>query len=187
MRFRGLNFSFCLGGGRAKIYVFGRLEKKYDDLLRKRVYKGFKRLKKGGKEDIFYCTWRKNMIFEKRERGGDKNINIFDNLHPCVLGSRKVSILKLFRTDCNILYISMYKLSIKPVPTFSKFLFSLFDIKLLIFITDFEKKKVYFTVLWDDKVYFSVLWFSKVYFTVLWFSKVYFTVLWDSKVYFTVL
>ena len=39
--------------------------------------------KKGGKEKIFPVLGVvKNMIFEKR--GGGKNINYFDNMHPCI-------------------------------------------------------------------------------------------------------
>ena len=40
-------------------------------------------MKKGGKEEIFTVPGGKNVIFEKKGRG--KNINNFDNIHPCEL------------------------------------------------------------------------------------------------------
>ena len=43
--------------------------------------------KKGGKEEMFTVLGGKNMIFEKK--GGAKNINYFDNIHPW--GTRDMS------------------------------------------------------------------------------------------------
>ena len=40
-------------------------------------------MEKRGKRGNFVCTWGENMIFEKK--GGGKNINYFDIMHPCII------------------------------------------------------------------------------------------------------
>ena len=58
----------------------GWLGKKYDDLLRKNVNIRGKRWENRKKGKIFTVLGGKSIIFGK---GGGKNINYLDNIHPC--------------------------------------------------------------------------------------------------------
>ena len=50
--------------------------------IKKNAHIRGKRWKKGEKRNFFTVLGRKNMIFEKKWQGG-KNINYFDDIHPC--------------------------------------------------------------------------------------------------------
>ena len=65
----------------AKIWVFGWLGKKYDDLLYKKANIMGKGIEKREKGENFTVLGEKNMILEKR--GGGKNIQFLGNIYPC--------------------------------------------------------------------------------------------------------